>query len=221
MTCLHALNYGELYAQQLFAVNIFFFIVICCHALLLEWCDLCTCWGNIIFCQKFSQPIKFKYFIWKYKNKICYQCSITKLLDAFSMFMDNRNEKYSNDRGRKICWVAGSLVSRSERGNKQNFNLGLIKIVVNVLIVTHFRSVYFFNSSCIYLYLFLAWYTREPVKGSVRLGRWGVCELCRSWCQHRKWGIVEVCVSALDSVVEECVSFVGVDVNTGSEALLR
>jgi len=26
---------------------------------------------------------------------------------------------------------------------------------------------------------------------------------------------------SLDSVIEECVSFVGVDVNTGSESLLR
>jgi hypothetical protein len=38
----------------------------------------------------------------------------------------NRNEKKTtNDRGNKICWVAATLVGRSERGNKQNFNLGL------------------------------------------------------------------------------------------------
>jgi hypothetical protein len=51
---------------------------------------------------------------------------ITKLLETFREFMYNRNEKKkSNDRGNKICWVAATLVGRSERGNKQNFDLGL------------------------------------------------------------------------------------------------
>jgi hypothetical protein len=40
--------------------------------------------------------------------------------------MYNKNgEKKSNDRGNKNCWVAAILGSRSERGNKQYFNLSL------------------------------------------------------------------------------------------------
>jgi hypothetical protein len=67
------------------------------------------------------------------------QCLRTRLLDILIEFMYSINEKkifkkyLFIKRGNKIFWVAAILLIRSERGNKQNFILGLRYLVFRVV----------------------------------------------------------------------------------------
>jgi hypothetical protein len=65
--------------------------------------------------------------------EVCRTMFKTTLLDTFTEFMYNTNENNILEKiifikwGNKIFWVAAISVGRSERGNKQNFILGLVK----------------------------------------------------------------------------------------------
>jgi hypothetical protein len=67
-------------------------------------------------------------------NNICLGMLVFTLLDTFTEFMYNMNEKNILKKifvikwGNKIFWVAVIFMGRSERGNKPNFHLGPICI---------------------------------------------------------------------------------------------
>jgi hypothetical protein len=46
--------------------------------------------------------------------------------------LEIKKKNYTNYQGNKICWVAVILVGWSERGNKQNFNLGLMSVTPKI-----------------------------------------------------------------------------------------